>query len=203
VTNADRVPDRVRVPGGFRIPSTVDSLREAADQLGISVQTVRRRIRTGELKAERIACPQGFAWRIHLSTGDVPDVHGWQPTDRVTDPSNHAVGQPTSQATSPPSLQPSMDVLRADAMAAYSARLMEPLLMRLDQKDSVIVRQAEQIGQLTAELQAAREQLSVVQAPQEEEETGNSVLPVSPVDQVEPSRARPRPSWWRRVFLGE
>jgi hypothetical protein len=96
-----------------------------------------------------------------------------------------------------------MDVLRADAMAAYSARLMEPLLMRLDQKDSVIVRQAEQIGQLTAELQAAREQLSVVQAPQEEEETGNSVLPVSPVDQVEPSRARPRPSWWRRVFLGE
>ena len=49
-------------------------MREAAKQLGISVDTVRRRIRNGELHAQHEIRPQGFRWLIGISEDlDTPD----------------------------------------------------------------------------------------------------------------------------------
>jgi hypothetical protein len=42
------------------------SIDEAARLLGVSQDTIRRRIRNGELKAHQEARPQGFIWRVTL-----------------------------------------------------------------------------------------------------------------------------------------
>jgi len=42
------------------------SIKEAADRLGISQDTVRRRIRNGALTGEQHTTPQGFKWTVEL-----------------------------------------------------------------------------------------------------------------------------------------
>jgi hypothetical protein len=39
---------------------------EAATHLGVSPDTIRRRIRNGELQARREPTPQGYVWRVEL-----------------------------------------------------------------------------------------------------------------------------------------
>ena len=43
------------------------TLAEAASRLGVSVYTVRRQVKRGELEAEQVATPHGLAWRVRLS----------------------------------------------------------------------------------------------------------------------------------------
>jgi excisionase family DNA binding protein len=43
------------------------SIEEAARLLGISTHTVRRRLRSGELKGKQVANAGGFAWVVFLS----------------------------------------------------------------------------------------------------------------------------------------
>jgi excisionase family DNA binding protein len=52
------------------------SLPEAAAELNCSVDTVRRRIKRGELPAKQVATQRGNAWRVLLSTplSSVPTV---------------------------------------------------------------------------------------------------------------------------------
>ena len=50
------------------------SIALAAQRLGVSEKTVRRRLTSGALKGRRIARPQGYTWAIDLD-GDV-DGHG-------------------------------------------------------------------------------------------------------------------------------
>lgn len=47
-------------------------LKDAADRLGISVDTVRRRMRAGELVAEKRPTKQGFAWYVELPADAPP-----------------------------------------------------------------------------------------------------------------------------------
>jgi hypothetical protein len=42
------------------------SVMEAATHLGVSTDTVRRRIRNGELQARQEPTPQGYVWRVEL-----------------------------------------------------------------------------------------------------------------------------------------
>jgi len=53
------------------------SIAEASRILGISQDTVRRRLRTGELSGERVQSPGGFKWLV-----DVPEP-------ATTDADNH------------------------------------------------------------------------------------------------------------------
>jgi hypothetical protein len=46
---------------GERVP-----LKEAAIRLGVSVDTVRRRLKVGDLTGERRQTPQGFVWYVDL-----------------------------------------------------------------------------------------------------------------------------------------
>jgi len=48
------------------------SVGEAARRLGVSVDTIRRRIGKGELLAHREPTPQGFRWEIDLEPNDQP-----------------------------------------------------------------------------------------------------------------------------------
>jgi hypothetical protein len=42
------------------------SVMEAATHLGVSPDTIRRRIRNGELKAHQEPTPQGYVWGVEL-----------------------------------------------------------------------------------------------------------------------------------------
>ena len=50
------------------------SKRDAAAQFGVSVETVERRLRKGELQGQRQARPQGFTWLVEVP--DPPDDPG-------------------------------------------------------------------------------------------------------------------------------
>jgi len=53
------------------------SVGEAARRLGVSTDTIRRRIGKGELTAHREPTPQGFRWEIELGPDDQPlNGHG-------------------------------------------------------------------------------------------------------------------------------
>jgi hypothetical protein len=71
------------------------SVAEAARRLGLSVATVRRRIRTGELEAETVIRPQGTAFMVRLpldaSAGD-SDAYDRDQQPRVVTP-GQASGQ--------------------------------------------------------------------------------------------------------------
>ena len=42
------------------------SITEAAQRLGVSEKTVRRRLSGGALRGERVKRPQGYTWAVHL-----------------------------------------------------------------------------------------------------------------------------------------
>ena len=51
------------------------TLGAAAEALGLSVVSVRRRIRAGQLVARQVKTDRGPAWRVRLDPGDHPDRH--------------------------------------------------------------------------------------------------------------------------------
>jgi len=48
------------------------SIGEAARRLGVSTDTIRRRIGKGELTAHQKPTPQGFRWNVELDLNDQP-----------------------------------------------------------------------------------------------------------------------------------
>jgi len=48
------------------------SVGEAARRLGVSTDTIRRRIGKGELLAHREPTPQGYKWEVELGPNDQP-----------------------------------------------------------------------------------------------------------------------------------
>jgi len=59
------------IPDGGETVEKV-SVGEAARRLGVSVDTIRRRIGKGELTAHQKATPQGFRWEVELELTDQP-----------------------------------------------------------------------------------------------------------------------------------
>jgi hypothetical protein len=124
------------------------SVAEAAGILGVSVATVRRRIRAGALTAETVIRPQGSAFMVRLpmdASAGVSDAYDTDQEPRVAT---------RTQASTP------------DAMVALIqttiATVLGPLVGQLDAQRQTIERQAdtmrsqaETIGTLRAELAAA------------------------------------------------
>ncbi len=50
------------------------SIAEAAHRLGISQDTVRKRLRVGELSGTQVRAPGGFRWMVVELPDDVPGV---------------------------------------------------------------------------------------------------------------------------------
>jgi hypothetical protein len=147
-------------------------MAEAVQILGLSATTIRRKIASGELEAERITRPQGEAWLIRvagdlpLATADPPGAHHEPPGTLQESPgaSHHA--------------PPSTDVLTV---------VVVPLLAEVAASRQTIERlgetirdQAETIGRQSAELEAARVQIQALTAP-------------AAVESPDPTRE----PWWR------
>jgi excisionase family DNA binding protein len=174
-------------------PAFTFTLQEAAAVLGISLNTLRRRIAAGQVRAERARRPQGHVWRVYLGTDERSEQHAEQ----------HAEQEAEQDAGS--TLQePPTDVLRAEAMATYTRSLLEPLVNRLAEQERTIRDQAEELGRL-------RERVATLQAPESHQTREASNLtahaPDPPTEPSEPPSPAPMPStsngsehapWWRR-----
>jgi hypothetical protein len=64
-------------------------LPEAAQRLGVSVDTVKRRLRRGELKGQRVPRPQGYSWLIEL---ELPGSQGDSTAASTATNSNSSAG---------------------------------------------------------------------------------------------------------------
>ena len=113
------------------------SIPEAAHALGVSLITIRRRIKRGELRGQRLKTPQGFEWRVILPV---------QVVERNQD------GK--SQAT-PPASQASDQTATQSHEQATDQRLIEAL------QDHNATLQAEVAG-LQTELDARRREVQAL-----------------------------------------
>jgi hypothetical protein len=132
--------------GSVEGPAAGYSLQDAAAVLGVSVNTLRKRIRSGQVSAERIQRPQGYVWQVHLD--------GLQPPDPP-------VGDPPIQEAPSRLQQPPQALMQAEAMAAYTRSLLEPLVAHVAELEGTVREQAETIGTLRAELVAERAKSSL------------------------------------------
>lgn len=133
------------------------SVHEAAVILGVSPNTVRRRVIAGSLRSERIPRPQGEVIRVYLD--HVPDEVPKQVPPEVVP------GDVPNEV--PPISQPQVpDAVRAEVMAALIsasiAPVLAPLVAQLEADRQMIERQtdtirdqAETIGRQGTELERA------------------------------------------------
>jgi excisionase family DNA binding protein len=122
-------------PAGLSIP-------EAAVALGVTTNTVRRWIKSGRLRSEKVRTPSGHAYRVYVESGTHPGT-GPVPTPVPAEGTNAV---PTSVPLPVP------DTARAESMAAYNAALVRPLVEALERQQAIIREQAEELGSLRSEL---------------------------------------------------
>jgi hypothetical protein len=169
------------------------SLPAAAAALGISVQAVRRRIKSGELRAERVKRPQGYAYRVTLPAGvDVPEgadvdqaegEHLPAPTGAA---SNGHVRHVPGRAAPAPAGDGLAAALLTDLRAAHA---------RIESLERERFELAGRLGYFQAELEHARQAIKALEAPKE------PIAPPPPAGAIfRPLPAAPEPPrrpWWR------
>jgi excisionase family DNA binding protein len=165
---------------------------EAARVLGVSVQTVRRMIRRGQIEGRRVHRPQGSAFIVTLPL-ERPGTNDAPTTDQVLRAGARANGPTPAPA--------------GELMAAWSETFLGPIMARMAEQETSLRalerengRLAERLGQVTAELEALRASQSPG-APNLMPESPESSL--EPEPQPDPFRTPlpPTPNagpWWRR-----
>jgi excisionase family DNA binding protein len=116
------------------------SVAEAARLLGVSVATVRRRIRAGGLEAETVLRPQGSAFVVRLpvdASAGVSDAY-----DRDQEPGS------TTRT------EASHEQVMLSLVQAAVTPILAPVMTRLAEQEATIRSQAETIGELRAENRA-------------------------------------------------
>jgi excisionase family DNA binding protein len=160
------------------------SVQEAAQILGCSEKTIRRKIKAGTLTAHRLPTSQGYEWRVELN--DSPDQLPPPPAAQVNGQAAHLPGETVH-----------LDGQAAGGESATSPRLDEPaneaLLKALAfaerlQRENMEL--AGRVGFLQAKLQTAEEQILALTG-------GESGQPTETVA-VAPERPA-EPSPWQRL----
>jgi hypothetical protein len=157
--------------------------------LGIGVNTLRRRIATGQVQAEQIERPQGQIWRVYLDVQHPPSQQSAQP------PEQEAVGG---------SQQPPTQLAQADAISTLVqttvAAVLGPLVAEVAASRQTIERQAEQIADLreergrhTAELERAASTVVALGAENEALRASHSPVASNPAPVV-PAASTDAPS---------
>jgi len=130
------------------------SVLDAARILGVSPTTVRRMVRAGTLRAERVLRPQGHTFVVLVPTDSQPAASSSQQVSAE------------ARAEVPPSEQ------LASLAAAILAPVLAPIMAEMavvrqagERKDDVIRGQAEQIGELRATVAAQEEKIAMLAAP--------------------------------------
>ena len=158
-------------------PGTI-SLKEAAEQFGISERTVRRRIDEGTLQGYKQKVDRGYEWRVYVGSrlAEQPGISPRQNADDTGKVPSRPADAEMPEATAPGVVE--------------LVRLVEHL-----QRDNQ--QMAGQLGFMQAKLQEserralhAEEQVRLLMAPKDE--------PVEPEPPAEPVRV----SWWRRLLDG-
>jgi hypothetical protein len=164
-------------------PSPV-SLREAAAALGVSEAAVRRMVKAGALRATREPRPQGHVWRVHLPGHlmPAPDALGDASPDGTCQPP-----RPSPAASGGlPLASGSLELLRAEALAAYAAAVAAPHLQTIERLSAERAALAQQVGEL-------QERVRQLEAPRPAEAAGEQV---DVINSTRPWWARL--AWWRR-----
>ena len=117
------------------------TVAEAAAILGVTVVTVRRMIKRGQLEGERVIRPQGSAYLVTLPV----DGTG---AERVAESTEHAAQNMSRTDGTPGAL-----------MAVWSETLLSPLVARMAEQEATIRGQAEMIGSLTEQVDGREREL--------------------------------------------
>lgn len=128
------------------------TVKEAADLLGVSTETIRRMIKAGKLQAERVHRPQGSAFVVLLD--DAAALTSQEVTGDAT------LGR--HQVTHRPAASPAL--LAAEA---WAHGVVEPLTRVIDDQRRELEAKAERIGYLAAELDQVRARLAELESPAE------------------------------------
>lgn len=97
---------------------------QAAVSLGLSVATVKRRLKKGTLRGEQEATPSGFKWVVLVDDAATPAATA----DGVA-----GVAAATAPATAGATAGAALLSQRAEDMARYSAALLEPYVQRIEE----------------------------------------------------------------------
>jgi excisionase family DNA binding protein len=172
------------------------TIGQAASRLGVSPSTVRRWVRSGRLRSERVTVGDGFEYRIPAEGLEAVTASTNPSAEPATNPSTEPPTNGSTNASAPAILEASVE--RSTALAAYNAQLLGPLTLVIERQQDTIRQQAEQIGSLRAQLAAAEERIRGLDAPRprEGQDPGDGAVQAS-------TRASPRPgpdgrSWWQR-----
>ena len=114
-------------------PVTVE---QAAAILGVSVTTVKRRIRAGALRAEEARRPQGTVWLVYLPL--------------AADPAATSGRAPTGTAATAPTTTPAADAM-VGLIQTTIATVLGPLVGQLDALRLTVERQADRVAELERE----------------------------------------------------
>ncbi|MCA1647260.1 MAG: hypothetical protein LC797_17995 [Chloroflexi bacterium] len=148
-------------------------MHEAAQLLGVSLNTVRRKIARGELKAQRAIRPQGHIWQVFL---------------------------PFTQDAAPPSSQPPAGTMQQHAGAEQLVSVLAPLVeaavapLRAELADvrSLLSSRDQKLGRLHAEVE--RLQVDALEIGLRRESDAVMTEPPNTPPRAEQARERP---WWR------
>jgi len=164
-------------------------MADAVRILGRSATTIRRKIASGELEAERITRPQGEAWLIRV-TGDPPPATAGPP-GATQEPPGTLQESPGASQHAPPSTDV-LTVVVAPLLAEVAAS--RQIIERQAQQ---LVSQAETIGRQAAELERAAS--IAVKLSDELEAARAQISPLVVSTATEPPDPTTKPFWsrWR------
>jgi predicted ArsR family transcriptional regulator len=152
------------------------SLEEAAQQLGVSVHAVRRRLKRGDIAARQVSTRYGPAWQVSLNGAVTLAQDSREPDASVSSP----LREPNDRLSGLVGLverQQRQIVDNASAAAMWQARA----------------------EMLAGELAAAREQLALM-APKVEPQAEAEHVFSTAVEETPP--APPRRPWYQRLLFG-
>jgi excisionase family DNA binding protein len=182
------------------------SVHEAAERLGVSEATIRRRIRRGDLRAIKHTLPSGYEWRVLLS--DHPAVTASDQGVTLTADSavmndylvhpHHTTPQRTDDQP-PVTLSDQGIVTTADsAVTVDQPAVTPPDVMRLVERlYTENVQLAGRIGWLESQLLQAQEQVRLLTDSQHTPEHAAPDAEPTPQAADQPGKRVP---WWRRLF---
>jgi hypothetical protein len=130
------------------------TVTQTAQQLGISTDAVRRRLKAGELVGHQRQAKHGPAWCVHPDeppgsrNGDATVAQGSAP---IADDANQA------------GPSPGLALMQAEAMAAYTRSVLESLVSALERSEGRVAELERENGRLAAEAERARASEQVVE----------------------------------------
>lgn len=175
------------------------SVAEAAQRLGVSERTIRRRIQTGEIRAASVDTPQGHTWQIDPASlpahpAPPPGTNGRHPADATRqDPAGPGS---TLDATRQPS-----DMPPGTPPGTAGAEVLE-LVRLVDRLQNEKTQLAGQVGYLQRQVVEQQETIQrLLAAPKETvdveaTERGNT----PPEAEQMPAASEPKRSWWQRLI---